>query len=95
MALYGRFVRVEVRAGGCETPWSGHAHHDIDGRAFERHQCQIRHDTRAGQALKLCTVCAVLTSRPGSRCTEHARQSNRSRHCLRLLWRARQVWDAR
>jgi 5-methylcytosine-specific restriction enzyme A len=30
--------------------------------------------------MKLCTVCGVLTSRPGSRCTEHARQSNRSRH---------------
>jgi 5-methylcytosine-specific restriction enzyme A len=30
--------------------------------------------------LKLCTVCGVPTSRPGSRCTEHARQSNRSRH---------------
>ncbi len=30
--------------------------------------------------MKLCTVCGVLTSRPGSQCTEHARQSNRSRH---------------
>lgn len=30
--------------------------------------------------MKLCTVCGVLTSRPGSRCTTHARQSNRSRH---------------
>src|SRR3990170_7842362 len=30
--------------------------------------------------MKLCTVCGVVTSRPGSRCTEHARQSNRSRH---------------
>ena len=30
--------------------------------------------------MKLCTVCGVITSRPGSRCTEHARQSNRSRH---------------
>src|SRR5919106_799281 len=30
--------------------------------------------------VKLCTVCGVATSRPGSRCTEHARQSNRSRH---------------
>jgi 5-methylcytosine-specific restriction enzyme A len=30
--------------------------------------------------MKLCTVCGGVTSRPGSRCTEHARQSNRSRH---------------
>jgi 5-methylcytosine-specific restriction enzyme A len=30
--------------------------------------------------VKLCTVCGVLTSRPGSRCTTHERLSNRSRH---------------
>ena len=30
--------------------------------------------------MKLCTVCGVVTSRPGSRCTVHARQSNRNRH---------------
>jgi 5-methylcytosine-specific restriction enzyme A len=30
--------------------------------------------------MKLCTVCGVATSRPGSRCTDHVRQSNRSRH---------------
>ena len=30
--------------------------------------------------MKLCTVCGVVTSRPGGRCSEHARQSNRSRH---------------
>ena len=30
--------------------------------------------------MKLCTVCGIVTSRPGSRCTKHARQSNRSRH---------------
>ncbi len=30
--------------------------------------------------MKLCTVCGVVTSRAGSRCSEHARQSNRSRH---------------
>jgi 5-methylcytosine-specific restriction protein A len=30
--------------------------------------------------VKLCTVCGVLTSGSGSRCTTHARQSNRSRH---------------
>jgi len=30
--------------------------------------------------VKLCTVCGVVTSRTGSRCTDHARQSNRSRH---------------
>ena len=30
--------------------------------------------------MKLCTVCGVVTSRAGSRCTEHAGLSNRSRH---------------
>ena len=30
--------------------------------------------------MKLCTVCGVATSRAGSRCTEHARQSSHSRH---------------
>jgi len=30
--------------------------------------------------MKLCTVCRGLTSRPGGRCTVHARASNRSRH---------------
>ena len=30
--------------------------------------------------MKLCTVCGVVTSRPGSRCAVHARLSNRSRH---------------
>jgi 5-methylcytosine-specific restriction enzyme A len=30
--------------------------------------------------VKLGTVCGVVTSRAGSRCAEHARQSNRSRH---------------
>jgi 5-methylcytosine-specific restriction endonuclease McrA len=30
--------------------------------------------------VKLCSVCGVVTSRAGSRCTDHARQSNRSRH---------------
>ena len=30
--------------------------------------------------VKLCTVCGVVTSRAGGRCTDHARQSNRSRH---------------
>ncbi len=30
--------------------------------------------------VKLCTVCGVVTSRAGSRCATHARQSNRSRH---------------
>ncbi len=34
----------------------------------------------AGHAVKLCTVCGVLTSGASSRCTKHARQSNRSRH---------------
>ncbi len=42
----------------------------------------VSSDPRVGaaRAVKLCTVCGVATSRPGSRCTEHARQSNRSRH---------------
>ncbi len=30
--------------------------------------------------MKLCTVCGLVTSRPGSRCTDQTRQSNRSRH---------------
>jgi 5-methylcytosine-specific restriction protein A len=30
--------------------------------------------------VKVCTICGVVTSRAGSRCTEHARESNRSRH---------------
>jgi hypothetical protein len=30
--------------------------------------------------MTLCTVCGVVTSCPGSRCTVHARSSNRSRH---------------
>ncbi len=30
--------------------------------------------------MKLCTVCGIATSRPGSRRSAHARQSNRSRH---------------
>ncbi len=30
--------------------------------------------------MKLCPVCGVVTSRTGSRCATHARQSNRSRH---------------
>jgi len=30
--------------------------------------------------VKLCTVCGVLTSGTGGRCTTHERQSNRSRH---------------
>ncbi|HSW43488.1 MAG TPA: HNH endonuclease [Patescibacteria group bacterium] len=30
--------------------------------------------------MKLCTVCGVVTSRAGSRCTDHARQPNHGRH---------------
>ena len=44
---------------------------------------------------KLCTVCGVVTSRPGSRCTEHARQSNRSRHNTIYSTRAWQRLSAR
>ncbi len=45
--------------------------------------------------MKLCTVCGVVTSRPGSRCTEHARQSNRSRHNAVYSTRAWQRLSAR
>jgi 5-methylcytosine-specific restriction enzyme A len=45
--------------------------------------------------MKLCTVCGVVTSRPGSRCTEHARQSNRSRHNALYGTRAWQRLSAR
>ncbi|MDQ3102423.1 MAG: HNH endonuclease, partial [Actinomycetota bacterium] len=45
--------------------------------------------------MKLCTVCGVVTSRGGSRCTEHARQSNRSRHNALYSTRAWQRLSAR
>jgi len=45
--------------------------------------------------VKLCTVCGVVTSRAGSRCTEHARQSNRSRHNALYGTRAGQRLSAR
>jgi 5-methylcytosine-specific restriction enzyme A len=45
--------------------------------------------------MKLCTVCGVVTSRPGSRCTMHARQSNRSRHNALYNTRAWQRLSAR
>ena len=45
--------------------------------------------------VKLCTVCRVVTSRPGTRCTEHARQSNRSRHNALYSTRAWQRLSAR
>jgi 5-methylcytosine-specific restriction protein A len=45
--------------------------------------------------VKLCTVCGVVTSRAGSRCTEHARQSNRSRHNAFYSTRAWQRLSAR
>jgi len=45
--------------------------------------------------VKLCTVCGVVTSRAGSRCTEHARQSNRSRHNALYSTRAWQRLRAR
>jgi len=45
--------------------------------------------------MKLCTVCGVVTSRSGSRCTEHARQSNRSRHNALYSTRAWQRLSAR
>lgn len=45
--------------------------------------------------MKLCTVCGALTSRPGSRCTTHYRQSNRSRHNALYSTRAWQRLSAR
>jgi 5-methylcytosine-specific restriction protein A len=45
--------------------------------------------------VKLCTVCGVVTSRAGSRCTEHARESNRSRHNALYGTRAWQRLSAR
>ena len=45
--------------------------------------------------MKLCTVCGIVTSRPGSRCLEHARQSNRSRHNALYSTRAWQRLSAR
>lgn len=45
--------------------------------------------------MNLCTVCGVLTSRPGSRCTEHARQSARSRHNVLYNTRAWQRLSVR
>jgi 5-methylcytosine-specific restriction protein A len=45
--------------------------------------------------VKLCTVCGVVTSRARSRCTEHARQSNRSRHNALYSTRAWQGLSAR
>ena len=47
------------------------------------------------RAVKLCTVCGVVTSRAGSRCTTHARQSNRSRHNALYSTRAWQRLSAR
>jgi 5-methylcytosine-specific restriction protein A len=45
--------------------------------------------------VKLCTVCGVVTSRAGSRCTTHAHQSNRSRHNALYSTRAWQRLSAR
>jgi hypothetical protein len=45
--------------------------------------------------VKLCTVCGVVTSRAGSRCTERARQSSRSRHNALYSTRAWQRLSAR
>ncbi len=45
--------------------------------------------------MKLCTVCGALTSRAGSRCTDHARQSNRGRHNALYSTRSWQRLSAR
>ncbi|HUG29110.1 MAG TPA: HNH endonuclease [Candidatus Limnocylindria bacterium] len=48
-----------------------------------------------GRAVKLCTVCGVFTSGASSRCTDHARQSNRSRHIAFYSTRAWQRLSGR
>jgi 5-methylcytosine-specific restriction protein A len=57
---------------------------DVEGPSIERYQRHGREDPHlprwSSRSVKLSTVCGVATSRPGSRCTVHARQSNRSRH---------------
>jgi 5-methylcytosine-specific restriction protein A len=55
----------------------------------------MRPCVQAARAMKLCTVCGVATSRPGARCTDHARQSNRSRHNALYSARAWQRLSAR
>jgi 5-methylcytosine-specific restriction protein A len=45
--------------------------------------------------VRLCTVCGVLTSGTGGRCTTHERQSNRSRHNALYSTRAWQRLSAR
>jgi 5-methylcytosine-specific restriction protein A len=45
--------------------------------------------------VKLCTVCGIVTSHAGGRCTDHARQSNRSRHNALYSTRAWQRLSAR
>jgi len=45
--------------------------------------------------MRLCTVCGVVTSRLGSRCTTHARQSNCNRHNALYSTRAWQRFSAR
>ena len=45
--------------------------------------------------MKLCTVCGVVTSGLGSRCTVHARLSNRSRHNVLYTTRAWQRLSGR
>lgn len=45
--------------------------------------------------MKLCSVCGVVTSRTGSRCSQHARQSNRTRHNALYSTRAWQRLSAR
>jgi 5-methylcytosine-specific restriction protein A len=62
------------------------AHRDVGDPGIECHQRQARRRgasalrRKQARVMRLCAVCDVLTSRNGSRCTEHVRQSNRSRH---------------
>ncbi len=60
---------------------------------MERHPRQTRHGARAGasRAMKLRTVCGVVTSRTGSLCRVHARQSNGDRHSTRA-WQRLRAW---
>lgn len=78
---------------------SAHDSSNVEGRAIERHRRHGRHNPeaprRASRSVKLCTVCGVVTSRLRSRCTVHARQSNRSRHNALYSTRAWQRLSAR
>jgi len=56
---------------------------------------RLRHRAAHDQPVKLCTVCGVVTSRPGSRCAAHARRSSPSRHSAVYRTREWQCLSAR